>query len=77
MRTAIEHGRDIASRILLPLTICIVGLIFQFHPMLIAGFESIPAGPGDSRLGNYLLEHTFLWASGRPDHSSFWNLPIF
>src|SRR5579863_1579614 len=61
----------------LPIAACIVGLIFQFHPMIFSGFRSISGDPGDSRLCNYLLEHTFLWTQGQPDHAAYWNLPTF
>jgi hypothetical protein len=72
-----RSGAPGAGRVLLPLAAGIAGLIFQFHPMLLAGWRSISGEPGDSRLANYLLEHTFLWALRRPDHAAFWNLPIF
>ncbi|HLX10635.1 MAG TPA: hypothetical protein VKY89_22490 [Thermoanaerobaculia bacterium] len=63
--------------LLLPAGVCLLGLVVQFHPMILAGFGAISGDPGDSRLVNYLLEHTFRWAVRRPDHASFWNLPMF
>jgi hypothetical protein len=70
-------GAGRVLRLLWPAAACVVGLIFQFHPMFLAGFDATPGDPGDSRLCNDLLEHTFLWAVGRPDHAAFWNLPMF
>jgi hypothetical protein len=71
------RGAPSAWRVVLPAAACVAGLIFQFHPMILAGFGAIVGDAGDSRLCNYLLEHTFLWALGRPDHAAFWGLPIF
>lgn len=62
---------------LLPAGACILGLFIQFQPMILAGFGEISGEAGDSRLVNYVLEHTFLWTTGRPDHASFWDLPMF
>ena len=55
----------------------LVGLFALFHPMILSGFSRIQTDPGDTRLVNYLLEHSYQWLLGNPLHSSFWDLPSF
>jgi hypothetical protein len=64
-------------RLLVPGLLLALGLFFLFHPMLRGGLGEIPGDLGDARLVNYLLEHSFLWATGRSDHAELWNLPMF
>ena len=54
-----------------------LALFSLLHPMLSSGLRRIPGDLGDARLDNYILEHSFLWVAGRPDHSSFWDPPVF
>jgi hypothetical protein len=56
------------------LALALVGL---FYPMLASGLEKVPGDPGDARLVIYILEHSFLWITGNPNHASFWDPPVF
>ena len=62
---------------ILVLGIGVLGLVMAHHPMLCSGFRRIQTDLGDTRLNHYLLEHGYLWVRGVPEHSTFWNLPIF
>jgi hypothetical protein len=55
----------------------LVGMLAAFYPALLSGFRQVQVNHGDPRLVNYLLEHTFLWLTGRPGHESFWSPPVF
>ena len=44
--------------------------------MLLAGLAEIQ-GTVNSRLINYLLEHSFLWLRGQAPHRAFWDIPFF
>lgn len=39
--------------------LCGIGVFIAFQPMLISGFSLMQADPGDTRLNNYFLEHSF------------------
>ena len=54
-----------------------LGLVMVHHPMLFSGLARIQSDPGDPRLINYLLEHSYLWISGNPAHRQFWDIPFF
>jgi hypothetical protein len=53
------------------------GLLMAYWPMVISGLRFIQTDPGDTRFNNYLLEHGYLWLTGSPPHSSFWDPPFF
>jgi hypothetical protein len=55
----------------------IIGLLALFHPMILSGFTLVQTDPGDTRLVNYILEHSYQWMLRNPLHASFWDLPIF
>ena len=42
------------------------GIVMAFHPTLVAGFSRLQTDLGDTRLNAYLLEHGWLWLTGRP-----------
>jgi hypothetical protein len=46
------------------------------YPMLLSGMHRMQADIGDSRLNNYLLEHSWLWVTRQPGHDIFWS-PAF
>lgn len=52
------------------------GLFLAYHDSLVADFYFLPGGC-DGRLNHYFLEHSWLWISGAPLHSEFWNAPFF
>ncbi len=53
------------------------GLFSFFHPTFLSGFAFIQTDPGDTRLNNYILEHSYQWVTGNPLHSKFWTLPVY
>jgi hypothetical protein len=60
-----------------PTLLGLIGLVFIHHPMLLSGLEQIQTDTGDSRLINYLLEHSYRWIAGDSAHRRFWDVPIF
>jgi hypothetical protein len=54
-----------------------LGLGLTFEPMLTSGFARIPENPGDMRLVQYILEHTYRGMRGDPAHQSLWTPPFF
>jgi hypothetical protein len=54
-----------------PMLIFFVGIWYFCIRILGYNFEFIPGDLGDSRFINYLLEHNYLWISGKVD--SFWD----
>ncbi|HEY2898118.1 MAG TPA: hypothetical protein VGJ12_13345, partial [Gemmatimonadaceae bacterium] len=55
----------------------VVGMLLQFHPMLLSGLRRIQSDWGDTRLNNYILEHGYRWLLGFPGHERFWSPPVF
>jgi hypothetical protein len=55
----------------------IVGLLLQFHPMLLTGLRRMQSDWGDTRLNNYILEHGYRWLTDAPGHERFWSPPVF
>lgn len=53
------------------------GIALMFHPTLLSGFREIVGPPGDPRLLNYLLEHTYRWLLQQPLHENLWNPPFY
>jgi hypothetical protein len=62
--------------LLLPLGAA-AALLLAFHPMIFSGFARTPGDLGDSRLINFLLEHTYRWLLRRPHHLDLWSPPVF
>jgi hypothetical protein len=56
---------------------CLLGVFLTFRPTLLSGFQWMQTDPGDTRLNNYFLEHGYLWITGHPLHSTFWNPPFY
>ena len=54
-----------------------VGMLLQFHPMLLSGLHRMQSDWGDTRLNNYILEHGYRWLLGWPGHERFWSPPVF
>lgn len=66
-----------ATAVLATLAAWIVGMLLQFHPMLLSGLRRMQSDWGDTRLNNYILEHGFRWLLGFPGHERFWSPPVF
>ena len=54
-----------------------VGMLLQFHPMLLSGMQKMEGNQSDSRLVNYILEHSYRWLLAMPGHESFWSPRVF
>jgi len=61
----------------LPFAVFLIGVWIAFHPVILSGFRAMPRDPGDSRLINYILEHSYLWLTQAPGHTRFWDWPAF
>jgi hypothetical protein len=57
--------------------VCLSGLMMAHHPMILSGLRRVQTDPIDTRLINYLLEHSYRWAIREPLHRSFWDPPFF
>ncbi len=40
-------------------TVCLLGVVMSFYPTLTSGFSRMQTDPGDTRLVQYILEHSF------------------
>jgi hypothetical protein len=58
--------------------VCLCGaLLMAHHPMLLSRMANIQTDPGDTRLNNYFLEHSYLWLQQSGLHRNIWNPPFF
>jgi hypothetical protein len=71
---SVQYIRDLSFG---PAVLGLIGLFMIHHPMLLSGLAQIQIDTGDSRLINFLLEHSYRWIAGDPGHRSFWDIPIF
>jgi hypothetical protein len=55
----------------------ILGVAMAFYPTLMSGFASMQTDPGDSRLNNYFLEHSFQVVFNRTYIGSIWQPAFF
>jgi hypothetical protein len=60
-----------------PAILGLIGMVVIHHPMLFSGLAQIQTDREDSRLVNYLLEHSYRWIAGHPGHRGFWQVPAF
>jgi hypothetical protein len=65
------------SRRLIPVVFCLAGLFTGHGPILLSGFARLQNDLGDSRLNNYLFEHSYRWLLRQPGHLSFWDPAFF
>ena len=72
-----ERRGSIAVGALAAITAWAVGMLLQFHPMLLSGLRRMQSDLGDTRLNNYILEHGYRWLLGLPGHERFWSPPVF
>src|SRR4029453_4226401 len=54
-----------------------VGLVLAFSPTLLSGMRQMQENPGDTRLHNWIVEHSWRWLRGTPLHESLWDPPFF
>jgi hypothetical protein len=62
---------------LAPWCLWAIGIAITFRPALGSQFRYLQIGPGDPRLINYLLEHSWRFVLRRPGHTSLWDPPFF
>ena len=60
-----------------PLGLWAAGLLASFWPTWTSGFALVQGGLGDSRLVNFILEHSYRWLMGMPLAQDLWSPPIF
>jgi hypothetical protein len=60
-----------------PVVVGLIGLAMIHHPMLFSGLTQMQVEACDTRLINYLLEHSFRWIARYPQHRMFWEMPFF
>ncbi|MBV9388345.1 MAG: hypothetical protein JOZ78_18130 [Chroococcidiopsidaceae cyanobacterium CP_BM_ER_R8_30] len=65
------------SRISLYLVVCGIGVFNLFNPTLLSGFERMQTDPGDTRVNNYFLEHSFQLLSNRNYIGELWSPAFF
>lgn len=70
-------GKAVAFEVLAPLAALALGLVMAHHPMIFSGLASVQTDLGDSRLINYILEHSYRWIRSEPNHRRFWSPPFF
>lgn len=73
----IDRGQFCLRDLLLPLALCLLGLLLAHYPMLLSGFERVQTDRFDTRLNNFILEHGFRWLRGDPAHRDFWSPGVF
>jgi hypothetical protein len=70
---------SLAARLMAPLALLSLGLASAFRPTLSSAFRLVQTDQGDTRLVNFILEHSYRWAVGwatfRP--LNLWDQPIF
>ena len=72
---AAMHRR--ATRVALPVAVCLLGIALVFHPTLLSGFQRMHWDTSDTRHSLWTFEHAYLWLSGAPGHDKLWNPPVF
>ena len=60
-----------------PAIVGLIGMVMIHYPMLFSGLAQIQTDREDSRLINYLLEHSYRWIAGHPGHREFWQVPAY
>jgi hypothetical protein len=55
----------------------LLGEISFFHRMVWSGLRETAGDYVNQTLVNFILEHTWLWLNGRPDHAALWSPPVY
>jgi hypothetical protein len=61
----------------LALAFVVLGEISLFHRMLWSGLRETAGDYVNHLLGSFVLEHSYLWLTGRPDHAALWDPPVY
>lgn len=67
----------LSYRLVVPLLFWAIGMLMAHHPMILSGLALVQLNPGDTRLNNYILEHSYRWVLQQPGHEAFWDMPFF
>lgn len=59
------------------LIVCSIGTLAMFHPTIFSGFSRMQSYPADSRLNNYILEHSFQFIFNPNYPKDFWSATFF
>ena len=59
------------------MALLLIGIGIAFHPVILSGFRHMPRDPGDTRLINFILEHSYLWIAQATGHTRLWDWPAF
>ncbi|HSS48720.1 MAG TPA: hypothetical protein VLX28_07220, partial [Thermoanaerobaculia bacterium] len=57
--------------------VLVLGEISLFHRMIWSGLRETAGDYVNQILGNFILEHAYLWMTQRPDHASLWDPPVY
>jgi hypothetical protein len=66
-----------ATEWLVPTLALSIGLVVSCWETLTSGFRLVQGDLGDTRLVNFILEHSFRWLMGMPLADDLWSPPIF
>jgi len=59
------------------LIVCSIGTLAMFYPTLLSGFSRMQSYPADTRLNNYILEHSFQFVFNPSYTKDFWSATFF
>lgn len=59
------------------IVLCGIGVWIAFHPTLVSGFSLMQTDPGDTRLTNYFLEHSFQLLVNSEYRGNLWSPTFF
>ncbi|BAY31819.1 hypothetical protein NIES2107_37050 [Nostoc carneum NIES-2107] len=57
--------------------VCILGIFIAFYPTIISKFTLLQSDPGDTRLNNYFLEHSFQLLTNKAYVGDLWSPAFF
>ena len=77
MIRAVRRGGIARWTRLAPWCLWALGIVITFRPALWSRFRLLQIGPGDPRLINYLLEHSWRFVLRQPGHTSLWDPPFY
>lgn len=60
-----------------PPAMAVVGVWISYRGVVGSGLQQMAGDFGDTRLVNYVLEHSYRWLQREPLHRSFWDSPYF
>ncbi len=55
----------------------VLGQLFMFHRLIWSGLRETPGDYVNHLLGQFVLEHEYLWLRGHPGHAALWDPPVY